>query len=123
MAKAIVGVIVAFCGAMITVLGPGNESIGDFTTQTWLVVIGTTLGSGALVFIVDNIHGVMGGVAKAVYSALSAGVPSLVAAFDDGVITQGELLTAFVVAVTATGLVYQASTTEKGRLTFRRVAA
>ena len=119
MAKAFVGVVVAFVGALITALGPGNESLGDLSTQTWLVVVGTTLGSGALVFIVDNIPGVMGSVAKAVYSALSAGVPALVAAFDDGVITQGEWLTAFSVAVAATGLVYQTSVNARGNLTLR----
>lgn len=118
-AKAFVGVVVAFVGALITALGPGNTSLGDLTTQTWLVVVGTTLGSGALVAVVTNIHGVMGGVAKAVYAALSAGVPSLVAAFNDGVITQGEWLTAFSVAVVATGLVYQTSTDSAGRLTLR----
>ena len=119
MAKAFVGVVVAFVGALITALGPGNDSLGDLTTQTWLVVVGTTLGSGALVFIVDNIHGVMGGVAKAVYAALSAGIPSLVAAFNDGVITQGEWLTAFSVAVAATGLVYQTTTNARGNFTLK----
>lgn len=106
-AKSIVATAVAFIGALITAIGPGNASLGDLDTKTWLVVIGTTLGSGSLVWLVDNIHGVMGGVAKAVLAALSAGVPSLVAALDDGVISQGEYLTAFSVAVTATGLVYQ----------------
>lgn len=106
--KASLAVIVSAVGALVTALGPGNENLGDLSTQTWLVAAGTVLGSGGLVWIVDNITGIAGGVAKAILAFLSAGVPSLVAAFDDGIVTQGEWLTAFSVAVVATGFVYQA---------------
>lgn len=107
MEKAIVAVVVAAIGAVVTALGPGNNDFGDITTQTWLVAIGAVLGSGALVYIVDNIPGVFGGVAKAALAFGSAGVTSLIAAFNDGVITQGEWLTALSTAIVATGLVYQ----------------
>jgi hypothetical protein len=99
--------VLATLGALITAIGPGNESLGDLTTQTWLVAIGTILGSGALVYIVENIVGVAGGVAKAALALLTVGIASLVVALDDGIITQGEWLTAASAAIAATGIVYQ----------------
>lgn len=104
-AKAIITLVVAVVGALVTALGPGNESLGDLSTQTWLVALGTVLGSSGLVWFCEN--GPWHQYIKTVVAFLSAGVPSLVAALDDGVITQGELLAAFSVAVVATGLVFQ----------------
>jgi hypothetical protein len=106
--KAGLAVIVSAVGALVTALGPGNQNLGDLSLQTWLVAIGSVLSSGALVYIVDNIVGIAGGVAKAILAFLSSGFASLVAALDDGIITQGEWLTAFGAAVVATGFVYQA---------------
>jgi hypothetical protein len=104
-AKAVLTVIVATAGALVTALGPGNMNLGDLTTQSWLVAIGTVLGSGGLVWFTEN--GPWHPYIKTVVAFLSAGVASLVVALNDGVISQGELLTAFSAAVVATGLVFQ----------------
>jgi hypothetical protein len=103
--KAIVTLVIAVVGALVTALGPGNESLADLSLQTWLVAAGTVLGSSGLVWFTQN--GPWHPYIKTVVAFLSAGIPSLVAALDDGVVTQGELLTAFSVAVAATGLVFQ----------------
>lgn len=105
--KAVVALGMATLGALITALGPGNSSLGDLSGKTWLVAIGTILGSGALVYVVENVIGVAGGVAKAAQALGTTGVASLVVALDDGHITQGEWLTAASVAIAASGFVYQ----------------
>lgn len=107
--KALLTTAIALAGALTTALGTGSTTgLGHLSTAQWLIAIGTTVGSGGIVWYVENLPGVAGGVAKAIGAAASAGIPSLVTALDDGVITQAEWLTAFVVAVTATGLAYQA---------------
>lgn len=107
-AKALVAVVVSAVGALIVALGPGNNTLDGLSTQSWLIAAATVLGSGALVYLVQNIHGVAGAVAKAALAFLTAGVASLVVALDDAVVTQSEWLIAFSAAVVATGLVYQA---------------
>ena len=107
--KALLAVVVAAVGALVTALGPGNMNLGDLSTQSWLVAIGAVLASGGLVWLVQNIPGTLGGVAKAALAFLTTGVASLVVALNDGVITQSQYLTAFGAAVVATGLVYQAT--------------
>ena len=107
-AKALLAVIVSLVGALVTALGTSpQQSLGSLDTKTWLITVASVLGSGGLVWLVQNIHGVAGGIAKAAISFLSAGVASLVVALNDNVISQAEYLTAFGAAVVATGLVYQ----------------
>jgi len=107
--KAIVAIVISAAGAVVTALGPGTgSSIGDIDTTHWLIALATVLGSGGLVWWVENVPGVAGNIIKTVLSFLSAGVASLIVALDDNQITQTEWLVAFIAAVTATGLVYQA---------------
>lgn len=106
--KAVIAVVVSAAGALVVALGPAGNTLGDLSTQSWLIAAGTILGSGGIVWFCENIQGIAGGVIKAAVAFLSAGVASLVVALNDGVITQSEWLIAFVAAVTATGLVYQA---------------
>ena len=105
--KAVVALGMATLGALITALGPGSNSLGDLDGKTWLVTVGAILGSGALVYVVENVTGVAGGVAKALQAFGTTGIASLVVALNDGVITQGEWLTAASVAIAASGIVYQ----------------
>lgn len=106
--KAVAALVMATLGALITALGVGDDaSLADLDAKTWLVAIATIVGSGALVYVVENVLGIAGGVAKAVQALMTTGIASLVVALDDGHVTQAELLTAIVVAVTASGLVYQ----------------
>ena len=107
--KAFIAIVVAGAGALITALGPPGNTIGDLDAKHWLIAIGSVLASGGIVWYVENIQGVAGGVIKAAIAFLSAGVASLVVALDDNRITQAEWLIAFSAAVVATGLVYQAT--------------
>lgn len=108
-AKALLAVAVSAVGAIVTALGPGNNSVGDVSNKNWLIAAATVLGSGGLVWFAQNIAGVVGGAIKTAIAFLSAGVASLVVALNDSMITQAEYLTAFGAAVVATGLVYQVS--------------
>lgn len=94
-------------GALIVAIGPGDNSLSDLDAVTWLIAIGTILGSGALVYWVENVIGVAGGAIKAWQALGTTGIASLVVALDDGHISQGEWLTAFSVAIAASGIVYQ----------------
>lgn len=105
--KAFVAIIVSAAGALTVALGTGNNmGLGDIDTTHWLLAVGTILGSGGVVWYAEN--GPAAPAIKAVIAFLSAGIASLVTALTDNHITQAEYLVAFVAAVTATGLVYQA---------------
>lgn len=111
-AKALVTVLVSAAGALVTALGVGSDQgISDLDWQHWLTAILAVLGSGGVVWFVQN--GPWHEYIKAVVAFLSAGIASLVTALnpdpDTGVvhITQSEWLVAFIAAVTATGLVFQ----------------
>src|SRR5436190_434206 len=105
-AKALIAIVVSAVGAVVTALGTSPEhSFSTLSTLQWLVAIGTVLGSGGVVWFVEN--GPSHTYIKTVVAFLSAGIASLVVALGDNVITQAEWLTAFTAAVAATGLVYQ----------------
>lgn len=105
-AKAIVAVLVSAAGALAVALGTGNDqSLGNLDATHWLVALASVLGSGGVVWFVEN--GPWHTYIKTVVAFLSGGIASLVTALGDNHITQSELLVAFVAAVTATGLVYQ----------------
>ena len=109
--KAFAAIVVSAAGALVTGLaGFGSDAtISNLDAKTWLIGIAAVLGSGGVVWFVENVHGVAGGVIKAVIAFLTAGIASLVVALDDKVITQAEWLTAFSAAAVATGFVYQLS--------------
>jgi hypothetical protein len=114
-AKALVGILVAFLGALVTAVTVGNLNLGDLTLHDWVEAVGAALGSGAAIWLVANIPGVMGGVAKAVWTAATAGIASFLLATmgqsaGGAAVTQGEWLGLAIVVITATGFVYQ----EKG---------
>lgn len=113
--KAIIGVLVAFIGALITATTVGEINLGDLAAKDWAYAAGAALASGAMIWLVKNIPGVAGGVAKAVAAAASAGIATyLLAASETSAggenITQSEWLGILSTAIVATGLVYQ----EKG---------
>lgn len=105
--KAYATLAMAVLGALIVAVGPGDNSLGDLDLKTWLIAIGTIIGSGALVYWCENVLGVAGGAIKAWQALSTSGIASLVVALDDGHISQGEWLTAASVAIAASGLVYQ----------------
>lgn len=111
--KAILTAIVSAIGAAVTVLGPGNMNLGDLGTNDWLRIILAVLGSAGLVWFAEN--GPWHTYIKTVLGAATAFVTSLLAAYSDGVVTQGELLVAISAAVVATGLVFQVSDPAENR--------
>lgn len=104
--KALLAVVVAAAGALVTALGTGNTDVSNLDAKSWLIAALAVLGSGGIVWFTEN--GPAHPYIKAVIAFLSAGIGSLVIALDDNVINQAEWLTAFAAAVVATGFVYQA---------------
>lgn len=119
--KAIAALVVSGVAAVgLALTGIGSDSeITDIDAKSWLIAAGTVLGSAGMVWLVQNVRGVAGGVIKAAIAFLTAGFASLVIALDPdpetgvGVVTQAEWLTAFGTAVVATGFVYQAPNTDE----------
>jgi Na+/melibiose symporter-like transporter len=105
-AKALLAVVVSAVGALVTALGTSpQQSFSTLSTTQWLVAVGSVLGSGGVVWFVEN--GPAHAYIKTVVAFLSAGIASLVVALGDGVISQAEWLTAFGAAVVTTGFVFQ----------------
>lgn len=104
--KAVLAVVVAALGALVTALGPGDVALGDLSARDWLVAALAVLGSGGLVWLVEN--GPAAPIAKAIMALLTGGIGALVLALDDNVLTTQEILAAAATAIVATGLVYQA---------------
>lgn len=105
--KALIALAVAVVAALVTALGTGATDFGDIDTTTWLTTAGAVLGSGALVWWVENIPGVAGGIIKAVVAGLGASVAALVTALDDDILTRAEQLTALSAFLVALSAVYQ----------------
>lgn len=110
--KAVVGVLVAFLGALITAVTVGDISLGDLDAKDWVYAAGAALGSGAMIWLVSNVPGVLGGAAKAIWSAATAGVAAYILAASETSaagekISQSEWLGILLTAVVATGFVYQ----------------
>jgi len=105
--KALTAIAVSGIGALVLALGTvSSGNIGDLSGQSWLVAALAVLGSGGMVWLVENTTAAP--VAKAVLAILTAGIASLVVALDDGIVSQTEFLTAASVAIIASGFVYQA---------------
>ena len=105
--KAIIALAMAVLSALVTALGTGNTAFEDIDLQTWLIALGTVLASGALVYLVENIEGVAGGIIKAVIGAFGAAIAALVTSLDDHVLSTVEQVTAISAFVGALALVYQ----------------
>ena len=111
MSKVGLKALLATVGIAIAAIGGTaiNSSLGDLTTGDWLQIAATVLGSGALVALVTNIPGVLGGAVKAIVAALAATVGSLIVAYTpDSIISQGELLTALAAGIAILAGTYEA---------------
>lgn len=116
-AKTLVALVVAAAGALVTAIGPGDMSLSDLSTKSWIEAVLAVLGSAAAVHLVDNFVGVAGSVAKAVSAAATAGLGALLLAMANesaagSNITQSEWLGVFITAALATGFVYQTTETD-----------
>lgn len=103
--KAILALVVAAVGSIVSVIGNGD--LGDLGAKEWIFAVLAVVGSAGWVWLCENVPGVFGGAIKTIGAFLTAGLGSLVFALDDNVISQGEWLTAFSIALVASGLVYQ----------------
>ena len=88
-----------------------SEEITTFWTfgvegDTGTIIL-TILGGTALVWFVENIQGVAGGIIKSVVAALTAAVTALETGYFDGGISQGELLTAIGAFAATLAVTYQ----------------
>lgn len=114
-AKAAITLAVAVLAALSGALGVGSgNDFADVDVQTWLIALGSVLASGALVWWVENIPGVAGGIIKAVIGGLGAAVASLVTALDDHMLTRVEQVTALSAFVVGLSAIYQVKNTPPG---------
>jgi len=105
-AKAAVALVATIIVAIATAIG--NGEIGDLSGGDWAGIILTILGGTALVWFVENIQGVAGGIIKSVIAALTAAVTALETGYlSDGAISQGELLTAIGAFAATLAVTYQ----------------
>ena len=104
--KAIVALVAAIATAVATAVG--NGSLDDLGGAEWVKVALVVLGGAAATWFVENVPGVFGGVIKAVIGGATAFLTALSVAYEnDGVISQGELLTAIGALLVALSAVYQ----------------
>jgi hypothetical protein len=104
--KAIVALVAAALAALATAVGNGET--GDLDGNDWIKVALVVLGGAAVTWFVENVQGVAGGIIKAVVGGATAFLTALSVAYEnDGVISQGEWLTAFGALVVALSAVYQ----------------
>lgn len=107
-AKAVVATVIALGSVLVTALGTSpQQNLSHFDGQDWLKVIVAFLATGAVTWWVQNIQGVAGGIIKAFVAGAGAFCTALITAYADQVITQGELLGAIVLGLSALAAVYQ----------------
>ena len=104
--KAIVTLIAATVAAVAAAVG--NGALDDLDGAAWVKVALVVLGGTAATWFVENVPGVAGGIIKAVLGASTAFLAVLSTGYEnDGVISQGELLTAIAALLGALTVFYQ----------------
>jgi hypothetical protein len=104
--KAIVALIAAVATAVATAVG--NGSLDDLAGADWVKIALVVLGGAAVTWFVENVPGVAGGIIKAVIGGATSFLTALSVAYEnDGVISQGEWLTAIGALLVALSAVYQ----------------
>lgn len=104
--KAIVTLLAAGFAAVAAAIG--NGQLDDLDGAAWVKVALVVLGGTAATWFVENVPGVAGGIIKAVLGASTAFLAVLSTGYEnDGVISQGELLTAIGALLLALTAVYQ----------------
>ncbi len=111
-AKAVIALVAAAATAVAVAVGNGN--LDDLEGGDWVKIALVVLGGTAATWFAQNVPGVFGGVIKAVLGASTAGLTALSVAYEnDGVISQGEYLTAIGATLVALTVVYQVSNEER----------
>jgi hypothetical protein len=104
--KAGVALLAAVAAAVAAGVGAGE--VGDIDGAGWVKIALVVLGGTALTAFVENVHGVAGGIIKAVIASATSFLTALATGYEtDGVISQGELLVAVGAGFTALAAVYQ----------------
>lgn len=104
--KAIATLLAAAVAAVATAVG--NGALDDLDGEGWVKVGLVVLGGTAATWFVENVPGVAGGIIKAVLGSATAFLAVLATGYEnDGVISQGELLSAIAAALVALTAVYQ----------------
>lgn len=104
--KAVVALAAAAAAAVATAVG--NGTLDQLDGSQWVGVALTVLGGAAVTWFVENVQGVAGGIIKAVIGGSTAFLTALQVAYqNDGVISQGEWLTAIGALLVALSAVYQ----------------
>jgi hypothetical protein len=108
-AKEVLALIIAAGGALVTALGTSpQQNLGHLGGFDWLKIVVAFLATGAVTGFVTNVPGIAGGIIKAFVAGAGAFCTTLITAYADSVITQGELIGAIVAAVVAISVVYEA---------------
>ena len=104
--KAIATLIAAAIAAVAAAVG--NGQLDDLDGAAWVKVALVILGGAAATWFVENVPGVAGGIIKAVIGASTAFLAVLSTGYEnDGLISQGELLTAIAALLGGLTVVYQ----------------
>lgn len=104
--KAIVALLAAAVAAVAAAVG--NGALDDLNGEGWVKVALVVLGGAAATWFVENVPGVAGGIIKAVLGAATAFLAVLATGYEnDGVISQGEFLSAIAALLVALTAVYQ----------------
>lgn len=122
--KAVVAFVAAVATAIATAVG--NGSIDGLSTREWIGVALIVLGGTALTQLVENVLGAYMGAIKSIIGGVTAFLTALDVGYqNDGVISQGEFLTAVGALFVALSVVYQVTGSDDGndRPTLRRADA
>ncbi len=107
-AKAILAFIISVAAAFVTALGTSpQQNLGHLGTYDWLKIIGAIIGSTGFTWWCENVPGLAGGIIKAFAAFSGAFVTALIAAYADSIVTQGELIGAISIGLTALLAIYQ----------------
>lgn len=110
--KAILATLISIGAAFATALGTSpQQNLSHLGPVDWLKIILAILASGGFTWWVENVVGVAGGIIKAFAAGAGALCTSLITAYADSVVTQGELIGAITAAAIAILGVYQVGAT------------
>lgn len=116
--------VVAFVAAVLTAIATavGNGSLDGLSTEEWIGVALIVLGGTALTQLVENVAGAYMGAIKSVIGGVTSFLTALSVGYqNDGVISQGEFLTAVGALFVALSVVYQVTSEDDDkRPTLRR---
>lgn len=114
--KAVIAFVAAVATAIATAVG--NGSLDGLSAREWVGAALIILGGTALTQLVDNVAGVYAGAIKSIIGGVTSFLTALDVGYqNDGVISQGEFLTAVGAFFVALSVVYQVHENAENRPT------